>query len=210
MNIKAKKISPLLLGAALCCSQVLQQPIVRAASLSATSPENLSSLTPSVPLVNPAAAAPGGCALNPLKDQKGAVPSASHYQSSVPGTANPAVGAAPSAMQPIIVSQLIPDENCCELGGTADCEVGGIPPAGGALAGGGGFPLAALLGLLPLAGLGFIGGGGGNGGNGDNGTPPPPLVPESSSTAGLAAGLGLLGIWYSRRLRVAQRSSSLK
>ncbi len=203
MNSKVKKFSPLIIGAALCCSQVLQQPVVRAASLGTTNTENLGSLAPSVPAA-PSAAASGGCALNPLKGPKSAAPSALNYQSSVSSAAKPAVGAAPSAMQPLIVSQLVPDENCCELGGTTDCEVGGIPPAGGAVAGGGGFPLAALLGLLPLAGLGFIGGGGGNG----NGTPPP--VPESSSTASLAAGLGLFGIWYSRRLRVAQRSSSPK
>lgn len=208
MNTKIRKISPYALGIALCCYQVIQQPLVRAASLNADS-TNLTTLTPSVPALETSAAA-GGCPLQSLKDPKGTGSlgpqgkvnsvtgsTALSYQSNSP--ANSSLSTNSNA-----VAQLVPNENCCELGGTSDCELGGIPPAGGAAAGGG-FPLAALLGLLPLAGIPFLVGGG----NSDpNPTPSPSPVPESSSTASLVAGLGLFGLWYSRRFRSGQRTSS--
>jgi hypothetical protein len=212
MNTKTKKISPFVLGAALCCYQVFQQPVVRAASLGSEN-NGLTNLTPSVPVS--ASGAAGGCPLQSIKNQKGGSPNtqgnstptsgsstALSYQSDL--SPNPSAGTSPT-----VVSQLVPDENCCELGGTSDCEVGGIPPAGGAVAGAG-FPLAALAGLgaLPLAAIPFIAGGDDN--NGSDSTPqtlPPAPVPESSSTASLVAGLGLFGLWYSRRFRPGQRSS---
>lgn len=104
-----------------------------------------------------------------------------------------------------MIAQLIPDENCCEFGGTADCELGGVPPIGGAAIAG--FPFAALAGLLPLAAIPFIGGGGDNGGDVTPPVappPPPPPVPESSSTGAIVAGIGLFGLWFSRRFRSGQ------
>jgi hypothetical protein len=102
-----------------------------------------------------------------------------------------------------LVAQVPALDDCCEIGGTTTCEVGGLAPqGGGALAGG--FPLASLLGLLaPVAALPFVLGD--DGGGGDAPTPPP--VPEPSSTAAITAGLGLLGLWYGRRFRNPHKTS---
>ncbi|HEY9826718.1 MAG TPA: hypothetical protein V6D19_14835 [Stenomitos sp.] len=86
----------------------------------------------------------------------------------------------------LLVAQAAPDD-CCEIGGTATCEVAGLPPqGGGALIS----PLA-LLGAAPLAGLAFLG----------SGDPKPVPVSEPSETAGLVAGFGLVGLLLSRRFR---------
>jgi PEP-CTERM motif len=207
-----RKISPFALGIALCCYQVVQQPMARAASLGSNNGNgsDLTSLSPSVPVDAPATAgvAAGGCPLNSLKapSKSGALPSQGTaassslgYQSeniAESGTASSSKGAGS-----VKVAQLVPDANCCELGGTADCELGGIAPAGGA-ASAGGFPFAALAGLLPAALIPLAFTGGGN----NNNNPAP--VPEPSSTAGIVAGFGMLGLWFSRRVRANQKPSA--
>lgn len=219
MNRNFRKISPIALGVALFCGQGLQPSLVMAASLG-DSPVNLGELAPSIP-TDPSipgetkAGALGGCPTDALKinssspsaNPAGAVPgttsslppSSLAYQSaSVPA---PAISSS-SAAGSTLIAQLIPDENCCEFGGTADCELGGVPPVGGAAIAG--FPFAALAGLLPLAAIPFIGGGGDNGGDVTPPPPPPPPVPESSSTGAIVAGVGLFGLWFSRRFRSGQ------
>jgi hypothetical protein len=101
-----------------------------------------------------------------------------------------------------LVAQAPALDDCCEIGGTTTCEVGGLAPAGGGALPGGLSPLAALAGL-PLAGLIPLALGGGDG---NNGTTTPP-VPEPSSTAAITAGLGLLGLWYGRRYRASHKAS---
>jgi hypothetical protein len=208
MNNNLRKISPYALGVALCCYQVVQQPLVRAASIGSNNVSDLNSLSPSVPVDAPTAsgATAGGCPLNSLKTplKSGVLPSQGSaaaslgYQSENIAESN--IGSASKAAGAVKVAQLVPDENCCELGGTADCELGGLPPAGGA-ASAGGFPFAALAGLLPLAALPFAFGGGNN-------NDQPPAVPEPSSTAGIVAGFGMLGLWFSRRFRANQNPSA--
>jgi hypothetical protein len=211
MNNKFKKASPFALGVAMCCYQVVQQPMVLAASLGSNNSSDLTSLSPSVPVDAPTAAgsAAGGCPLNSLKtpSKSGGLPAQGSAAS--PGLGYQSENVAESGIVSVSkgtgtvkVAQLVPDENCCELGGTADCELGGLPPAGGA-ASGGGFPFAALAGLLPLAAIPFAFGGGGNN-NGEQ----PPAVPEPSSTAGIVAGFGMLGLWFSRRFRENQNPSA--
>jgi hypothetical protein len=202
MNNTFRKISPFALGVALCCYQIVQQPMVQAASLSSDSVSDLTSLSPSVPVDAAAGSAVGSCPINSLKtpQQDGTLPGASSslgYQSA--SIAESGVVPASKGASSMQVAQLVPDENCCEFGGTADCELGGVAPAGGAAAAG--FPFAALAGLLPLAAIPFIAGDDGNGGDQ---TPP---VPEPSSTAGIVAGFGMLGLWLSRRFRTGQNPS---
>jgi hypothetical protein len=211
MNKKSRKVSPFVLGVAMCCYQVVQQPMVRAASLSSNNGSDVTSLSPSVPVDAPvsAGAASGGCPLGALKTlpKSGALPSSSSaaassglgYQSET--FAESGVASASKGAGSVKVAQLVPDENCCELGGTSDCELGGLPPAGGA-ASGGGFPFAALAGLLPLAAIPFAFGDGKN----NNDSPPP--VPEPSSTAGIVAGFGMFGLWFSRRFRAGKNPSA--
>jgi hypothetical protein len=206
MNNNLRKISPFALGVALFCYQVVQQPMVRAASLDSNNGSDLTSLSPSVPVdaTTTLGDAAGGCPLNSLKNssKSSALPSqASGYQSE--NIAESGIGPASERAGTVKVAQLVPDENCCEFGGTADCELGGVAPAGGAIAGAGaGFPFAALgalpLGLIPLA---FTGG---DNNNGD----PAAAVPEPSSTAGIVAGFGMLGLWFSRRFRSNQNPSA--
>jgi hypothetical protein len=204
MDNNLRKISPFALGVALFCYQVVQQPSVRAASLDSNNGSDLTSLSPSVPIDAPTTlGAAGGCALNSLKTSSkgGTLPSqASGYQSE--NIAESGIGPTSEGAGTVKVAQLVPDENCCEFGGTADCELGGLAPTGGAIAGAGpGFPFAALA-ALPLAAipaLAFTGGGN----NGD-----PAAVPEPSSTAGIVAGFGMLGVWFSRRFRSNQNSSA--
>jgi hypothetical protein len=209
MNNNLRKISPFALGVALCCYQVVQQPMVLAASLGSDNSSDLTSLSPSVSVDVPTAsdAVAGGCPLNSLKTSSkgGTLPSQAStagssslgYQSE--GTAETRIVPASKGAGTVKVAQLVPDENCCEFGGTADCELGGLAPAGGAV-GGAGFPFAALAGLLPagLIPLAFTGG--------DNNSDPAP-VPEPSSTAGIVAGFGMLGLWFSRRFRSNQNLS---
>jgi hypothetical protein len=82
-----------------------------------------------------------------------------------------------------------PADDCCEVSGNSLCEVAGLPPVGGGalLAS----PLLALAGL-PLAAIPFLDGGG-------DGRSSPPEVPEPSTTAGLVAGVGAIGVFLSRR-----------
>jgi hypothetical protein len=213
-----RKLSPFALGVALGCYQVMQQPLVQAASLGAGSvTSNLTSLAPSIPTTVPASATAGGCSLDPLQQapQGGALPS---QGSAELGTAPSSLGyqsmsVAEASVAPVsnstnatLMAQLVPDENCCEFGGTADCELGGLPPVGGAAVAG--FPFAALAGLAPAALIPLIpGGGDGGDGGGENPPPPPPPVPEPSSTAGIVAGFGMLALWFGRRLRTGQNSS---
>ncbi len=194
----------------MCCYQVVQQPMVRAASLGSNNGSDVTSLAPSVPVDAPVAAgAVGGCPLGALKSapKSGALSSGGSAVASYPlgyqsgNVGESGVGSASSGANSVKVAQLVPDENCCELGGTSDCELGGLPPAGGA-ASGGGFPFAALAGLLPLAAIPFAFGGGK-----DNNDSPPP-VPEPSSTAGIVAGFGMLGLWFSRRFRAGKNPSA--
>jgi hypothetical protein len=211
MNKNSKKVSPFVLGVAMCCYQVVQQPMVRAASLGSNNSSDVNSLAPSVPLDAPASAgaASGGCPLGALKasPKSGALPSGGSatassslgYESE--NIVESGVASASKGAGSVKVAQLVPDENCCELGGTSDCELGGLPPAGGAAAGGG-FPFAALAGLLPLAAIPFAFGGGNN----NNDSPPP--VPEPSSTAGIVAGFGMFGLWLSRRYRTGKNPSA--
>jgi PEP-CTERM motif len=198
MNNNLRKISPFGLGIALFCYQLVQQPMVRAASLGSNNESDLTSLAPSIPVEAPTAAASGGCPLSPLNapQKSGALPSQGSAASSGLGYQSETIAQADG----VKVAQLVPDENCCELGGTVDCELGGIAPAGGAAAAAG-FPFAALAGLLPLAAVPFAFGGGDNNDSS-------PAVPEPSSTAGIVAGFGMLGLWFSRRFRRAGRNLS--
>ncbi len=206
MNNNLRKISPFALGVALFCYQVVQQPMVRAASLDSNNGSDLTSLSPSVPVdaTTTLGAAAGGCPLNSLKNspKSGTLPSqASGYQSE--NIAESRIGPTSEGAGTVKVAQLVPDENCCEFGGTADCELGGVAPTGGAIAGAGApFPFAALA-ALPLAAipaLAFTGGSNNNDG--------PAAVPEPSSTAGIVAGFGMLGVWFSRRFRSNQNPSA--
>lgn len=200
MNNNLRKISPFGLGIALFCYQIVQQPMVQAASLGSNNGSDLTSLAPSVPVEAPAATGSvgGGCPLNSLKtpQKSGAVSSPGSAVSAGLGYQSETIAQSDG----VKVAQLVPDENCCELGGTVDCELGGIAPAGGA-ASAAGFPFAALAGLLPLAAIPFAFGGGNN-------SDPSPAVPEPSSTAGIVAGFGMLGLWFSRRLRRAGQDPS--
>jgi PEP-CTERM motif len=193
MNNNLRKISPFGLGVALFCYQLVQQPMVRAASLGSNDGSDLTSLAPSIPVDAPSATgtASSGCPLNLLNttpQKGGVVPSQGSAASSGLGYQSETIAQSDG----VKVAQLVPDENCCELGGTVDCELGGIAPAGGAAAAG--FPFAALAGLLPIAAVPLAFGGGDNNDSS-------PAVPEPSSTAGLVAGFGMLGIWFSRRFR---------
>jgi hypothetical protein len=214
MNNNLRKLSPFALGVVLGCYQVIQQPLVRAASLGTSNgndTSSLTSLTPSIPATAPASAATGGCLPTSLQTspqsgsgaspsqgsaELGTAPSSLGYQSMSVAEASPTAPAT-SGTGAMLVAQLVPDENCCEFGGTADCELGGLPPVGGAAAAG--FPLAALAGLgaIPAALIPLIPGGSSN----------PPSVPEPSSTAGIVAGFGMLALWFSRRARAGQNSS---
>lgn len=200
MNQTIKKISPLLLGIAFCSYQTIQSPIARAVSVSlgespaALAPAVSESLTPeelnssaqncsqqiSVDVVPDPSAPKGAGGLNyQAQTNFDAIPSG------MGSNANPS-GLDATDTSKLLVAQAIPDD-CCEIGGTATCEVAGLPPqGGGALA-------SPLLGLLaaPLAGLAFLGGG----------DPRPVPVPEPSETAGLVAGFGVVGLLLSRRFR---------
>jgi hypothetical protein len=112
---------------------------------------------------------------------------------SAPGSAGSALSyqaTEPSPQDGKLVAQqpgVEPADDCCEVSGNSLCEVAGLPPVGGGalLAS----PLLALAGV-PLAAIPFIDG------DGDGRSAE---VPEPSTTAGLVAGAGAIGIFLSRR-----------
>ena len=197
-----RKISPLALGIALCVQQAAWLPVAQAASLGLgdSSDQTSDLLAPALPedVTADASLEALNCALNPgetLSPDAGAVPSdlssqPRSYRSDVVASAD--LGAVPQGAAPDLVAQAVPFDDCCEIGGNALCEIGGIPPqGGGALLAS---PLLALAGL-PLAAIPFIGGGGGN----------PNPVPEPGTTAALVAGFGLAGLTLKRRMDQKRR-----
>ncbi len=92
-----------------------------------------------------------------------------------------------NSSEPVLMAQATLDD-CCGIGGTTTCEVGGLPTGGAAV--GGLSPLLGLLGLLPAAAIPFA-----LGDSNDN----PAQVPEPSTTPGIVAGFGLMGLYFSRR-----------
>jgi hypothetical protein len=225
-NKAIQKFSPFALGMILCTYQMSQVPMAYGASLKSVAATDDSLLQPNVSGLQPVpSSAAGGCALSPTgggsvnslapslnastpgslspSSSSGVLASAgtgSIVPSSVVANAPAADPAAPSNLSSNLVAQAPALDDCCEIGGTTTCEVAGVPPTGGGALGG--FPLASLAGLaVPLVAIPLLTGGGGGGG-----TPPP--VPEPSSTAAITAGIGLLGLWYGRRFRSAQKPSA--
>ena len=221
-NKAIQKFSPFALGMVLCSYQMAQVPMAYGASLKSVAATDDSLLQPNVSGLQPAtSAAAGGCALSPTgggsvnslapslnaSAPNSSLPSsssgvlASAVTGSVVANASAADPAAPSNLSSNLVAQAPALDDCCEIGGTTTCEVAGVPPVGGGALGG--FPLASLAGLaLPLIAIPLLTGGGG----GSGGTPPP--VPETSSTAAITAGIGLLGLWYGRRFRASHKPSA--
>lgn len=231
-NKAIQKFSPFALGIMVCSYQVIQVPLVYGASLkSVANADTL--LKPVVPEVQslPTEAstgcslAPAGSTLPtssaepPLKASNldSGLASTGVIASTVTGSVVPsAVVANAPALEPVplvnadpaanLVAQVPLADDCCEIGGTTTCEVGGLPPQGGGALAGGLSPLLGLLGLGPLAAIPALLGG--DGGGGETPTPTPTVpVPEPSSTAAITAGLGLLGLWYGRRFRAAHKTS---
>jgi hypothetical protein len=230
-NKAIRKFSPFALSILVCSYQAIQMPLVYGATLQSAAATDNPLLKPIVPELPQASA---GCGLAPTSGSalpkssvgsslnassssgSASVASTSTLASTVTESVGPStiVANAP-ALAPVplvadssanLVAQVPLADDCCEIGGTTTCEVGGLPPVGGgALAG---LPLSPLLALLaaPLGLLPLLGGGGGDGGTIP--TTPPPPVPEPSSTAAIAAGLGLLGLGYGRRrFRAVQKTS---
>lgn len=226
-NKAIQKISPFALGIMVCSYQIAQMPLAYGASLKSVSASADSLLKPVVPelqaLPSSAAAecasAPvGGSALpnagagQPLNVSNPSVldssASSNVLASSVTGAVVPstivaqAAGVEPSSN---LIAQVPALDDCCAIGGTTTCEVGGVPPVGGAaLAAAGISPLLGLLGAPLLAIPALLGGGGGGGEPIPTPTPP---VPEPSSTAAITAALGLFGLWYGRRFRASHKTS---
>jgi hypothetical protein len=227
-NKAIQKFSPFALGIVVLSTQMAQGPMAYGASLNNAGAADESLLKPNVAeLQSPSTPVAGaGCALAPTGS--GSAPnsstpavsaknltsldplaSSSVLASSATGSVVPSSVTNVLASDPVSASNISSNlvaqapglDDCCEIGGTTTCEIGGLPPVGGGALGGGLSPLAALAGL-PLAALPFVFGGGG-----DNGTPPP-VVPEASSTAAITAGLGLFGLWYGRRFRTSRKASS--
>ena len=225
-NKAIQKISPFALGIMVCSYQIAQMPLAYGASLKSVSASTDSLLKPVVPELQAlpssasaecASAPVGGSALpnaGASKPLNASSPSALNTSaspnvlaSSVTGTVVASTLAAQTAgLEPSanLIAQVPALDDCCAIGGTTTCEVGGVPPVGGAaLAAAGISPLFGLLGA-PLALLPLIGGGGGGGET----TPiPTPPVPEPSSTAAITACLGLFGLWYGRRFRASHKTS---
>jgi hypothetical protein len=230
-NKAIQKFSPFALGIVVLSTQMAQGPMAYGASLNSTGAADESLLKPNVVELQPPSTpvARGGCALAPTGGDS-ALPnsstpvvnaknltsldtsaSSSVLASSATGSLVPSsvanLSASDPAISPNVSSNLVAQtpalDDCCEIGGTTTCEIGGLPPVGGGALGGGLSPLAALAGL-PLAALPFILGGGDN----NNDPTTPPVVPEPSSTAAITAGLGLLGLWYGRRFRTSHKASS--
>lgn len=215
------KISPFALGIMVCSYQIAEMPLAYGASLKSMSASADSLLKPVVPELQAlpsstaaecASAPVGGSALpnagagqplnvsNPSALNSSASPSV--LVSSVTGTVVPSTIVAQAArVEPSsnLIAQVPALDDCCAIGGTTTCEVGGVPPIGGAALAGGIPPLFGLLGA-PLALLPLIGGGGGE-------PKPTPPVPEPSSTAAITAALGLFALWYGRRFRLPHKTS---
>jgi hypothetical protein len=217
MNKAIRNISPFALGIMVCSYQIAQVPLAYGASLKSVSASADSLLKPVVPELQSfpsgasaecASAPAGGAALpkagaaTPLNASSpsalNSLDSSSVLASSVTGAVAPAVVVSQSAgfEQPSnLIAQVPALDDCCAIGGTTTCEVGGVPPVGGgALAG-----VSPLLGLLgaPLLAIPLLGGGGGE----------EPKVPEPASTAAITAGLGIFGLWYGRRFRTSHKTS---
>jgi hypothetical protein len=230
-NKAIQKFSPFALGAIVLISQMAHGSMAYGASLNTVAATDNSLLKPNVSELQPSTSAIGGsCAKAPAgngsltnssvstvsgKNLKSSetLDSSSVLASSMTGSVVPSsiVASTPisepagaSNLSSDLVAQVPALDDCCEIGGTTTCEVGGLPPVGGGALPGGLSPLAAL-GALPALGLIPLLGGGGDGNNG--GTTPPPPVPEPSSTAAITAGLGLLGLWYGRRYRASHKAS---
>jgi hypothetical protein len=229
-NKAIQKFSPFALGAIVLTAQMAQGPMAYGASLkSMAAATDDALLKPNVSELQPSSTSAVGGGCDPTPTGSGSVSPNSSVPTV--GTKNlknldtldassvlvsSATGAVvPSSMvasTPVsdpsaanfpsnLVAQAPGLDDCCEIGGTTTCEVGGLAPQGGGALAGGLSPLAALAGL-PLAGLVPLALGGGDG----DGTTPPP-VPEPSSTAAITAGLGLLGLWYGRRYRSSHKAS---
>ncbi|WP_404785319.1 PEP-CTERM sorting domain-containing protein [Altericista sp. CCNU0014] len=225
-NKVIQKFSPLALGLMVFSYPIVQGSMAYGASLKSAAGADSQLLKPVVPDIqaSPSGVAvgcgpsPAGSSLVPPDATRGASSAASDVvASSAMGSVAPAtvVANAPALdsttpslggenLSSNLVAQALPDD-CCEIGGTTTCEIGGAPPTGGGVLGGGPSPLLALLGLPAALVPAFLGGGNGD----DNGTPPTPTpVPEPSSTGALAAGFGLIGLWYGRRLRSTRKTFS--
>jgi hypothetical protein len=225
-----QKIAPFALGMMVCSSQIAQMPLAYGASLKSMSAAADPLLKPVVPEPQsfPSAAAPD-CVSAPV-DGGSSLPQAgaesllnASNSSALNSSGSPSVLASsvtgavvPSALtaqatgieSSSLIAQVPALEDCCAIGGTTTCEVGGVPPVGGAaLAAGGLSPLLGLLATPLLAIPALVGGGDGGGNGGDVPTPPTPPVPEPSSTAAITAALGLFGLWYGRRFRIAHKTS---
>jgi hypothetical protein len=226
-NKAIQKISPFALGIVVCSYQIAQMPLVYGASLKNVSANADPLLKPIVPELQsfPSSAA-AGCVSAPVGGGStlptsgtgtplnvsnpsvlGESVASSVLASSVTGAVVPStIVAQTSGLEPSanLIAQVPALDDCCAIGGTTTCEVGGVPPVGGAaLAAGGLSPLLGLLGAPLLAIPALLGGGGG----GSDPTPTPP-VPEPSSTAAVTAALGMFGLWYGRRFRASQKTSS--
>jgi hypothetical protein len=190
MSKTIRKLSPFALGMALCAYPVIYLQGAQAASLAlGSTPSAVDGST--VDVSTPATASlPGDCLASALPSEKSStIPTAVDtpasgvkvgYQSSP--DLSPASGAPDTSIldstDPNVIAQIEPG---CELVGTP-------PQGGGALAAGSLLPLlaAAPLGAIPAL-------------LGDDDPPKTPL--SESSTAGVVAGVGLLGLWFSRKLR---------
>lgn len=218
-----QKFSPFALGIMVCAFQVAQTPLAYGASLKGGSVDSGSLLKPIVPEMqsfpssasSECAPAPvgGGSALpsagasTPLNASSQSALNLSASSSVLASSATSVVGPSALTAQATgidpslnLIAQVPVLDDCCAVGGTATCEVGGVPPSGGGVLAGATSPLWGLLATPLLIIPGVIGGGGGE--------PTPPPVPEPSSTAGITAALGLLGLWYGRRFRASHKTSS--
>jgi hypothetical protein len=200
MNQAIKKLSPFALGMTLFAYNAIQLPLAQAASLdlganpamvelpaapTAAVGDCLASSTPTAETAPGEATAPDDRAFSGLNYQESNTDLAPNPPTVVGSESG---AAAPESSTSTLIAQLAPDD-CCEVGGTATCEVAGLPPQGGGLLAAPFLPLLAA----PLGALAFIGGSDPN--------RPRPVPLSESSTAGLVAGFGLVGLWYSRRFR---------
>lgn len=222
-NIAIKKISPLALGIMVFSYPIIQGSTAYGASLKNAVAADEQLLNPGLPALQSSPPSGSvGCALSPagsgtvLPNVTGSANAGTQaVASSATGSVVPATvaanapafdNAAPSTVPDSASSTLIAQASlgdCCEIGGTTTCEVGGLPPAGGGILGGGPSPLLALLGLPAALIPAFLGGG-----DSSNSNPTPTPVPESSSTGAIAAGFSLLGLWYGRRYHNARKTCS--
>jgi hypothetical protein len=220
-----QKFSPLALGIMVLSYPIIQGSVAYGASLKSAAVDS-QLLKPGVPVLKATSVgSAAGCSLSPAGSGLGlpsvtgsATPASNVVASSVTGSVVPATAvanapdfdnAAPSGVQENSSGNLVAQaslDDCCEIGGTTTCEVGGLPPAGGGILGGGGpSPLLALLGVPAALIPAFLGG---SDSSSNNPTPTPMPVPESSSTGAIAAGFGLIGLWYGRRLRNVRKTYS--